>query len=326
MRRREFITLLGGAAAAWPLTAHAQQSRMPIVGYLSNGSQGSDAFRAAAIRKGLGEVGYDDGRNVEIDYRGAEGRTDRLTELANQLVQRPVDVIILGSTATARVAKAATTTIPIVFVIAGDPVKLDLVESLNRPGGNLTGVSFLAKLLLQKRFEVLKEALPNAASIGFLVNPANPNAEPDTRDVEAAARGFGKRLIVSNAGNDSELETAFAAFAKAQVDAVFVDDDPFFNGRQVQIVALAARYALPGSFSLREYAVNGGLMSYGTSLSDSYRQSGVYAGRILKGEKPADLPVEQSTKVELVLNLKTAKTLGLTVPPSLLARADEVIE
>ena len=300
---------------------------MPVVGYLSNGSQGSDAFRAAAIRKGLGEVGYDDGRNVEIDYRGAEGRTDRLTELANQLVQRPVDVIILGSTATARVAKAATTTIPIVFVIAGDPVKLGLVESLNRPGGNLTGVSFLAKLLLQKRFEVLNEALPNAASIGFLVNPANPNAEPDTRDVEAAAKGFGKRLIVSNAGSDSELETAFAAFAKTQVDAVFVDDDPFFNGRQVQIVALAARYALPGSFSLREYAVNGGLMSYGTSLSDSYRQSGVYAGPDTQRQKArSDLPVEQSTKVELVLNLKTAKTLGLTVPPSLLARADEVIE
>jgi putative tryptophan/tyrosine transport system substrate-binding protein len=325
MKRRAFIGLVGGAAA-WPLTARAQHPRMPIVGYLSNGSQESDAFRVAAIRKGLGEVGYVDGRNLEIDYRGAEGRADRLPELAKQLVQRPVDVIVLGSTATARVGKAATTTIPIVFVIAGDPVKLGLVESLNRPGGNLTGVSFLAKLLLQKRFEVLNETLPNAALIGFLVNPANPNADPDTRDIEAAAKGFGKQLTVVNAGNDDELETAFAALAKARADAVFVDDDPFFNGRQSQIVALAARYALPGSYSLREYATKGGLMAYGTSLSDSYRQSGVYAGRILKGEKPADLPVEQSTKVELVVNLRTAKTLGLTVPPSLLARADELIE
>ncbi len=325
MQRRQFIKLLSGVAA-WPFAVRAQQPAMPVVGYLSSGSRAGDAFRMAGFRQGLNETGYIDGRNVKIEYRWAENQLDRLAELATDLIRHPVGVIALGSTAAVRVAKAATTTIPIVFVMGGDPVKLGVVTSLNRPGGNLTGVSYLSLNLLAKRFEVLHETIPDAASIGYLLNPTNANVDANSRDVQAVAESLGQKLIMVEASTESELEAAFAAFVQAQVGALFVDDDPFFNSRPAQLVALAARYVIPAIYPLREYAAAGGLMSYGTSLADSYRQAGVYVGRILKGEKPADLPVAQATKIELIINLRTAKALGIKLPLSLLARADEVIE
>ncbi len=325
MQRRQFIKLLSGVAA-WPFAVRAQQPAMPVVGYLSSGSRDGDAFRMAGFRQGLNETGYIDGRNVKIEYRWAENQLDRLAELATDLIRHPVGVIALGSTAAVRVAKAATTTIPIVFVMGGDPVKLGVVTSLNRPGGNLTGVSYLSLNLLAKRFEVLHETIPDAASIGYLLNPTNANVDANSRDVQAVAESLGQKLILVEASTESELEAAFAAFVQAQVGALFVDDDPFFNSRPAQLVALAARYVIPAIYPLREYAAAGGLMSYGTSLADSYRQAGVYVGRILKGEKPADLPVAQATKIELIINLRTAKALGIKLPLSLLARADEVIE
>jgi putative ABC transport system substrate-binding protein len=327
VNRRAFITLLG-SAAAWPLAARAQQPALPVVGVLSNRSPSDFVMgEITAFRQGLAEAGYVEGRNVGIEYRWADGKNDRLPELATDLVGRQVAVIAaLGGTPQAIAARDATSTIPILFIIGGDPIKFNLVTSLNRPGGNITGVTFLTSTLSAKRLEVLREAAPNAALVGFLINPTNLIAESDTREVQEAARTLGLQLHVVTASTDRELDVAFATLSQLQVKALLVGNDSFFTGRPGPITALAARHAIPTIFSQRAFAVAGGLMSYGASITDAYRQIGVYTGRILKGEKPGDLPVQQSTRVELVLNLKTAKVLGLTFPLSLLGRADEVIE
>ena len=327
MKRREFITLLGGASASWPLAAWAQQPTMPVVGLLSTGSQESDAFRVAAIRQGLAEVGYVEGRNVGFEYRRAEDHYERLPALAIELVRRDVAVIVaLGGNTSAAAAKSASATIPIVFAIGGDPIKMDFVASLSRPGGNMTGVSFLNDALVEKQLEVLHETVPNAELVGFLVNPANRNADSDTKYVLAAAESLGQKMAVVQARTDSELEVAFMTLVQRHAGALLVGSDPFFANRRDKLVELAERHRIPGVYALREFAVIGGLMSYGTNITEAHRIAGLYAGRILRGEKPADLPVQQSTKVELVINLTTAKAFGLTVPPHIVARADEVIE
>ena len=325
MKRREFIALLGGAAA-WPLAARAQQPAMPVIGLLSARSLATDTPLIAVFRQGLNETGFVEGKNVAIDYRWTEGRYDRLAGLAADLVRRQVAVIVvIGGDPAALAAKAATATIPIVFNSGTDPVKLGLVSSLNRPGGNLTGVSFLSSLLLAKQLELLRELVPAATTIGFLVNPNNPNTEVRTREMQETVRAVGRQLHVVRASTEGELEPALAT-VQQRADALVIAADPFFVGRRDQLVALATRYALPVSYPFREDAMAGGLMSYGTSPTDTSRQVGLYTGQVLKGVKPADLPIQQSVKVELVINLRAAKTLGLQIPPSLLARADEVIE
>ena len=325
MKRRNFIKLLGGAVTLAPLAARAQQQPMPVIGLLSGTSR--EDRQIEAIWKSLNEAGFVEGRNVAMEYRWAQGQFDRLPAMAADLVQRQVAAIIgIQSTTAPRAAKAATSSIPIVFSIGGDPVALGLVASLSRPGGNVTGATFLVNTLAAKRLEALRELVPAGATVGLLVNPKNPAAPAETSDVQAAARTLGLRLDVENASGAGEIDAAFANFAKRQVKAATFAADAVFNAQRHQLVALAERHAIPTMYFLREHANAGGLMSYGGYDTDAYRLAGVYVGRILKGEKPADLPVQQVTKVELVINLKTAKTLGLTIPITLLGRADEVIE
>ena len=320
------MTLIG-AAAAWPLPARAQQPAMPLVGYLGGLSPVTFAPRLAAFRKGLAETGYIEGQNVAIEYRWAEGQYDRLPALAADLVRRQVAVIAaMGGDAPALAAKAASTTIPIVFAVAADPVKAGLVSGLNRPGGNLTGVNFLLNMIAAKLFEVLNETVPKATTIGFLVNPSGPEAESAISEVSLASQALGLELFVVKASSENKIDAAFATLAQERVGALLVGNDVFFYSRREQIVALAARHAMPAIYNVREFAQAGGLMSYGTSVDDAQRQAGVYVGRILQGSKPGDLPIQQAVKVELALNLKTAKSLGITIPTSLLLRADEVIE
>jgi len=316
MRRREFITLLGGAAAAWPLLARAQQSAVPVIGILMGGSADSFTPFEPAFRKGLNEGGFPDGSNVPFEFRRANGQVDRLPALAADLVGRRLAVIATQTLPAALAAKGATSTIPLVFVVGEDPIKVGLVKSLSRPGGNVTGVTNFMNVLGTKRLELVSEAVPTAVVLGLLVNPTNPNAEADTRDLQAAAQALGRRLQVLPAATDRELETAFATAVEQKVGALFINIDSFLFARREQIAALAARHQVPTIHPFREYVAAGGLMSYGASFVDAWRQSGVYVGRILRGVKPADLPVLQPIKFDLVINLKTAKALGLQVPPS----------
>jgi putative ABC transport system substrate-binding protein len=327
MRRREFIALLGGAAASWPLAARAQQPAMPVIGYLGTGAPERIAHLVVAFRKGLSETGYIEGRNVTIEFRWAQNDTNQLPELAADLVRRQVTVIVAPlSTPAVFAAKAATTTIPIVFGTGGDPVKLGLVVSLNRPGGNLTGVSVLQVEIAAKRLGLLHELLPGAARFAILVNPNNSLTKTLIVDARAAAATIGRQIEILTATTNRDIDTAFASLLQKRIDALLVSPDRLFLDRRVQLATLAVRHAVPAIYPVREFAEAGGLMSYGTSFVDTYRQIGIYTGRILNGEKPADLPVVQATKFEFIINLQTAKALGLSIPPTLLARANEVIE
>jgi putative ABC transport system substrate-binding protein len=327
MKRREFITLVGGAAAAWPLAASAQQPAMPVIGFLDPRSPDAMADRLRAFRQGLKEVGYVEGENVTIIYRFAEDQYARLPELAAELVRRRVTVISASTSTGAAAAKAATTTIPITFIAAQDPVGLGLVASLARPGGNLTGTNFFTSELAAKRLDLLHELLPRAVRVAVLVNPADPtNTAPTLRDVEAAARAIGLQVQVLNASTSREINAAFEDVGRDRPDALFVGGNTFLAARRIQVVQLAAFHRLPAVYSGRDFVEVGGLMSYGTNVMNAFRQLGIYAGRILKGAKPADLPVVQSSKFDLIINAETARMLGLKVPPTLLASADEVIE
>jgi putative ABC transport system substrate-binding protein len=327
MRRREFITLLGGAAAAWPLAARAQQPAMPVVGFLSSRSPSESSGVVAAFRQGLRETGFVEGANLAIAFRWAEGRYEQLPALAAELVALRVAVLFAaGGTPSALAAKAATASIPIVFSAVGDAVGSGLVASLSRPGGNITGMSIFAATLVAKRFELLKELMPTTTEIVYLANLSNPNTKLEMEQAQAAARALGIQLRVLNASLEQELQAAMETLEKIRARALVVAVDPFFDSRRDNLVALSLRARVAASFAWREYVTAGGLMSYGPSLPDSYRQGGIYVGRVLKGEKPADLPVQQPTKFHLAINLKTAKALNIDVPPMLLARADEVIE
>jgi putative tryptophan/tyrosine transport system substrate-binding protein len=327
MRRRDFITLVGGTAAAWPLAARAQQPpSMPVVGFMSARSPGESASLVAAFHKGFNETGYVEGRNVAVEYRWAEGKYDVLPIMATDLIRRQVTVIVAIGDPSPQIAKAATQTIPIVFAANGDPVRDDLVASLNRPGGNVTGVTIFGAAAVTKRLQLLHDLMPQVVAIAYLMNPNNPNGEVEMRAAQAAAQSLGLQMHVLSASNEGELEVAFATMAQHRAGALLVASDLFFLGRRDQLVSLAARHQIPAIYYLREFAEAGGLMSYGNRLSDMYHQVGIYVGRILKGEKPGDLPVQQATKFELVINLKTAKVLGLAVPNSIQLLADEVIE
>src|SRR6516162_7993844 len=327
LRRREFITLLGGAAAAWPLAARAQQPAMPVIGFMSARSPEDSVHLLEAFRRGLKEGGFVEGRNVVIEYRWARGDYDRLPEMAADLVSRRVNVLTaVGGDPSPRAAKRATSTIPIVFGIGGDPVRDGLVESFNRPGGNVTGVTLMTNLMESKRFGLLRDLVPDAQLVGALLNPSFAPSARQSQQIEEAARSIGQRLIVAKASTDEELDAAFTALVKERADALLVAADPYFDTRRDRIVGFAQRQRLPAIYHFREYVLAGGLLSYGISLTDAYRQFGVYTATILKGAKPADLPVLQPTKFELVINLKTAKTLGLKISDNLLTLADEVIE
>jgi putative ABC transport system substrate-binding protein len=326
MRRREFIALLGGAAATFASRpARAQQAAMPVIGFLRSTSLADSNYLIAALRQGLKEAGLNEGQNFAIEFRLGDNQANRLPALAADLIRWPVAMIV-GDAVAMLAAKAATTTVPIVFVSGGDPVGDGLVTSLNRPSGNVTGIHFFSGVVGAKRLELLRQLVPKAATIGMLVKPNTANTEAERKDVQAAAQAIGQQLIMLDADSDGDIETAFAAFTQRGAGALHVGSSAFFASKRERLVALAARYALPASYHLREFVAAGGLMSYGASITDAYRQAGIYAARIFNGEKPADLPVMRATKFEFVINLKTAKALGIAVPPNLLALADEVIE
>jgi putative ABC transport system substrate-binding protein len=325
IKRRQFITLLGGAAATWPLAARAQQPAMPVIGFLRSTSLADATHLVTAFRQGLKETGYIEGQNVAIEYGSGENDRDRLAALATEFIRRPVAVIV-GNVVAAVAAKAVTTTVPIVFATGSDPVQDGLVTSLNRPGGNVTGVNFFAALLGAKRLELLRQLVPNATTIAVLIGPESSDTVAERTDVQAAAQAVGQQLVILGVSADRDIETAFATFVQRGAGALLAGSGAFMNSNRELLVALAARHALPTSYAVREPVAAGGLMSYSASITDAYRQAGIYAARILKGEKPGDLPIMRSTKFELVINLKTAKALGLTVPDKLLALTDEVIE
>jgi putative ABC transport system substrate-binding protein len=327
MRRREFVTLVGGAAAAWPLAVRAQQPALPAIGFLNAASAKSYAPQLSAFLKGLGEAGYTDGQNVTIEYRWADGQDDQLPRLASDLVQHKVTVIAATTTAASLAAKAATTTIPVVFETGADPIRLGLVPSLSRPGGNVTGVTQSNQEVTPKRLQLLHELVPTAGIMALLVNPASPyQAQTQSSGTLLAAQTLGLELHILNASVETDLDAVFTNVAQLRAAGLVIAADPFFIGQSAQLAALAVRHAVPTIFETREFAAAGGLMSYGAPIGETYRLAGAYTGRVLKGEKPADLPVQQATKVELIINLKTAKALGITFPLTLLGRADEVIE